>query len=359
MRINFLVILLVWLGGHAAAQASDQAPYAAPVEGDHVIEAFEFGDGEVMDLTLHYRTIGALRRDENGRAANAVLIMHGTTGSGASLLRASFADHLFQPGGLLDANEYFIILPDGIGHGQSSKPSDGMRMNFPAYDYDDMVRAQHALLTDGLGVDHLRLVMGTSMGGMQSWMWAYLYPDFIDAAMPLASLPVEIAGRNRMLRKMIIDAIKSDPQWDGGDYEEKPMTGLTAAMYPLIFMVSSPLQYQKQAPTREASEEMLASLVARYAGAMDPNDVIYAFDSSRHYNPAPHLSKITAPLIAVNSADDQVNPPELGFLKEQIENVPNGQAVVLPITDETRGHGTHSVAQVWETYLAQLLQISE
>ncbi|MEO1250966.1 MAG: alpha/beta fold hydrolase [Pseudomonadota bacterium] len=348
---------LICFGVFASVAANAQTPYPTPVEGDFIAEDFQFSSGESLDeLKLHYRTIGKLKRDENGRATNAVLIMHGTTGSGASLLRETFAEYLFQPGGLLDAQDYFIILPDGIGHGASSKPSDGMRMDFPEYDYDDMIRAQHLLLTEGLGVDHLRLVMGTSMGGMHSWMWAYAYPDFIDAAMPLASLPVEIAGRNRMLRKMVIDAIKSDPAWAGGDYEEKPMTGLTAAMYPLIFMVSSPLQYQKQAPTREEAEAFLDRLVDRYTAGYDPNDVIYAFDASRNYNPAPHLHKITAPLIAVNSADDQVNPPELQILEREIEKVENGKAVVLPITDETRGHGTHTVAAQWEDHLKALLE---
>ncbi len=341
------------------AALAHAAPYPDPVEGDFVVDDFDFGDGERFDLKIHYRTIGALKRDENGRATNAVLITHGTTGSGASLLRESFADYLFRPGGLLDAEEYFIILPDGIGHGDSSKPSDGMRMNFPKYDYDDMVRAQHAMLSDGLGVDHLRLVMGTSMGGMHTWMWAYMYPDFMDAAMPLASLPVEIAGRNRMLRKMVIDAIKSDPAWKGGDYLEKPMVGLTAAMYPLIVMVSSPLQYQMQAPTREESEAFLAGLVARYTAAMDPNDVIYAFDASRQYNPAPHLEKIRTRLVAVNSADDQVNPPELRILEHEIKRVKNGKAVVLPITDETRGHGTHTVAKIWSEHLRDLLEATD
>jgi len=353
-----LAVLAAFFALTGAGRA--QNVYPAPIEGDYIAEDFIFGTGETLDaLRIHYRTIGELKRDENGRTTNAVLIMHGTTGTGASLLRQSFADYLFRSGGLLDAEEYFIILPDGIGHGDSSKPSDGMRMDFPKYDYDDMVRAQYLMLTEGLGVDHLRLVMGTSMGGMHSWVWGYTYPDFMDALMPLASLPVEIAGRNRMLRKMVINAIMDDPAWDGGDYNEKPMRGMTAAMYPLIFMVSSPLQYQKQAPTREESEAMLDAMVARYMAALDPNDTIYAFDASRHYNPAPHLEKIKAPLTAVNSADDQVNPPELGILKREINKVRNGKAVVLPITDETRGHGTHTVASQWEDHLRDLLERSE
>ncbi len=358
MTVRFFIVFVAFIAPVFSGAAAQEV-YPQPAEGDFVIEDFAFGTGETMDLSVHYRTIGTLRRDENGRATNAVLITHGTTGSGASFLRPVFADYLFRPGGLLDAEEYFIILPDGIGHGDSSKPSDGMHMDFPKYDYEDMVRAQHALLTDGLDVDHLRLVMGTSMGGMHTWMWAYMYPKFMDAAMPLASLPVEIAGRNRMQRKMVIDAIMDDPEWQGGDYEEKPMRGLTAAMYPLIFMVSSPLQYQKEAPTREEAETYLDELVARYTGALDPNDTIYAFDASRTYNPAPHLGEIETRLVAINSADDQVNPPELKILEREIEKVPNGEAVLLPITDETRGHGTHTIAKIWAPYLEDLLAATQ
>jgi homoserine O-acetyltransferase len=353
--VAFFFTVFAALGAVAA-----ERPYPEPAEGDYIAEEFAFASGETLDqLRLHYRTIGTLKRDAEGRAVNAVLIMHGTTGSGASFLSEHFADYLFRPGGILDAAKYFIILPDAIGHGASSKPSDGLPMAFPKYDYDDMVRADHLMLTEGLGVDHLRLVMGTSMGGMHSWVWAYQYPDFMDAVMPLASLPVEIAGRNRMQRKMIIDAIETDPEWKGGDYEEKPMRGMTAAMYPLIFMVSSPLQYQKRAPTREASEALLDELVARYVGALDPNDTIYAFDASRNYNPAPHLSEIRTRLVAVNSADDQVNPPELGILEREIRKVKNGKAVVLPITDETVGHGTHSRPAIWGEYLSDLLKRTE
>lgn len=340
----------------AFAIARAQTAHPAPVEGDFVIADFEFASGQRLDvLRIHYRTIGTLKRGAGGHATNAVLIMHGTTGSGASLLSDNFAGFLFREGGILEASEYFIILPDGIGHGGSSKPSDGLRMRFPNYTYDDMVEAQFRLVSEGLDVDHLRLVMGTSMGGMHSWVWAYKHPDYMDAAMPLASLPVEIAGRNRMTRKMAIDAIRSDPDWKGGEYKKKPMRGLTGALYPFIFMVSSPLQYQKAAPTREEAEAMLDALIKRYSASLDPNDVIYAFEASRDYNPAPHLSKITAPLLAINSADDQVNPPELGILESEIKNVKRGRAVVLPITDETVGHGTHSRPAIWGEHLRAFL----
>ena len=328
------------------------------VEGDFVIRDFVYESGETLDLRQHYRTIGTLRRNANGQASNAVIIMHGTTGSGAGFLRDQYAGVLFEPGGLLDAREYFIILPDAIGHGGSSRPSDGLKGRFPAYTYDDMVRAQYRMLTEHLGVDHLRLVTGTSMGGMFSWVWGYTYPDFMDALMPLASLPVEIAGRNRMLRKMIIDGVKRDPDWNGGDYDAQP-AGLREALYPLVVMVSSPLQYQAAAPTREAAEAMLENLVNRYGSVMDANDLAWAFDASRFYNPAPHLEKITAPLLAINSADDQVNPPELGILTRETARVPNGQSVGPPITSLTRGHGTHSHPSIWGPYLARLLAATE
>ncbi len=326
----------------------------SPNPGDYTITGFAYDDGSVGELTQHYQTLGQPRRDAAGQVTNAVLIMHGTTGSGGGFLSERFAGVLFGDGALLDASRYFIILTDAIGHGQSSRPSSGAAADFPHYTYDDMVRAQYQLLTEHLGVNHLRLVTGTSMGGMLSWVWGYTHPDFMDALMPLASLPVEIAGRNRMLRKMIIDAVQNDPDYAEGFYQQQP-PGLREAMYPLIFMVSSPLQYQAQAPTREAAEAMLASLVQRYSAAMDANDLVYAFDASRFYNPAPHLDKIRVPLLAINSADDQVNPPELGLLETHIQRVPRGEAVTLAITPLTRGHGTHSLPSIWGPHLARLL----
>lgn len=346
---TILPALVVLLALSAAA-----ANYPEPVEGEFLIESFAFDDGSEQELRQHYRTLGSLRRGPDGRVSNAVLIMHGTTGQGSGFLSDNFAGVLFGRGQLLDAEEYFIILPDAIGHGQSSKPSDGQRASFPQYTLEDMVRAQHQLLTEHLEVDHLRLVTGTSMGGMMSWIWGYAYPDFMDSLLPLASLPVEIGGRNRMTRKMMIDAIKDDPLWNGGDYEEQP-PGLKEAMYALLFMVSSPLQYQLAAPTREAAEEMMDALVERYRSSIDANDLIYAFDATRFYNPAPHLDKIMAPLIAINSADDQVNPPELGILERETARIPGAQSVVLPITTMTRAHSTHSQPTIWGPYLARLL----
>ncbi|MDA2939142.1 alpha/beta fold hydrolase, partial [Acidobacteria bacterium AH-259-A15] len=324
-----------------------QANYPTPVEGDYVVQNFNFESGEILPaLNLHYITIGTPVRGETGLVQNAVLIMHGTTGSGRGFLSERFAGGLFGPGQLLDATKYFIILPDAIGHGKSSRPSDGLHMRFPKYNYNDMVLAQYRLLTEHLGVNHLRLVMGTSMGGMHTWVWGYTYPDFMDALMPLASLPVEIAGRNRMMRKMIIDSIRNDPEWKNGEYETQPR-GLISAIHTLIFMVSSPLQWQKTAPTREEAEAFLENRIQRYAPSLDANDMIYQFDSSRHYNPGPHLERIKAPLYAINSADDQVNPPELRILEDKIKRIKRGSYILIPISEETRGHGTHSIPAIW------------
>jgi homoserine O-acetyltransferase len=320
---------------------------------------FAFQDGTIFpELQIHVTTLGRPQRDASGVTRNAVLIMHGTTGSGSSFLREQFAGALFGPGQLLDANRYYIILPDGIGHGQSSKPSDGLRAAFPEYTYDDMVAAQYRLVTEGLGVNHLRLVMGTSMGGMQSWIWGYQYPEFMDALLPLASLPVAIAGRNRMIRKMIMDAIRSDPAWDGGNYRAQP-AGLTAAIHGLIWMSSVPLLWQTEVPTPAAADAKLEQLITNYRNLLDANDMWYAFNASREYNPYPHLSKIRAPLVAINSADDQVNPPELGLMEEAIKHVPNGQSVLLPISADTRGHGSHSWPHLWQEHLAALLAKTE
>ena len=324
-------------------------------EDDFSVSDFVFASGETLtQLRLHYRTLGKARRDASGKVCNAVLVLHGTTGSGAQFTRDSFAGELFGPGQLLDASRYFIVLPDGIGHGASSKPSDGLRMSFPRYGYRDMVRAQHLLLTEGLGVDHLYLVMGTSMGGMHTWLWSQMYPDFMDCLAPLASLPAEIAGRNRMIRKMIIDSIQNDPAWHGGDYAEQP-PGLINAIHLLIMMTSCPLQWQKEAPTRAAADALLAGRIQAQANLLDANDMIYQFAASEDYDPAPGLSKIKAPLLAINSADDQVNPPELGILEAAIPQVKRGTYVLLPIDDRTRGHGSHTLAALWQHHLAAFL----
>ncbi|MGE0930556.1 alpha/beta fold hydrolase [Peijinzhouia sedimentorum] len=355
--LKYIFTFALLLGLYSIAQAQNN--YPSPKQGIVEVKDFTFHTGEKMDLVkLGYTTIGTLKKDANGNATNAVLIMHGTTGSGSSFLSDRFAGNLFGKGQILDANEYFIILSDAIGHGRSSKPSDGLRMNFPRYNYDDMVNLMHGMLTEGLGVNHLRLVMGTSMGGMNSWVWGYLYPDFMDALMPLASTPVEIAGRNRMMRKMMMDAIMDDPTWANGNYQTKPL-GHKHAMHTLIMMTSSPLQWQKNYPTRESAEAYLKQRVDSYFNAIDPNDLIYAFDASRDYNPSLHLEKIKAPLLSINSADDQVNPPELELTEQVIDRVPKGKFILLPITDETIGHSTHSVPAVWGQYLAEFLKSTE
>lgn len=351
----------------AAAQAPRaQAPSPAlpagvpvPTEGSCTLRDFRFASGEALpELRLHYATLGTPARDRSGQVRNAVLILHGTSGSGRQFLTEQFAGQLFGPGQLLDAARFYLILPDGIGHGGSSRPSDGLHMRFPRYTYDDMVRAQHQMLTECLGVNHLRLVMGTSMGGMHTWVWGYTYGDFMDALMPLASLPVEIAGRNRMMRKMIVDAISSDPEWSHGEYKTEPR-GLVAAIHILILMGSSPLHWQEQAPTREKAEDLLETLIRRYTATLDANDLIYQVEASRTYNPLPHLREIHAPLRAVNSADDMINPPELGILDEAIHRVARGRYILLPITPQTRGHGTHSLPAIWGKHLQQLLADSE
>lgn len=327
-------------------------------ENDFILPDFEFNSGETLDeLRLHYRTLGQARRDAHGKVTNAVLIMHGTGGSGQGFLQEQFAGELFQAGQLLDADQFYIILPDAIGHGQSSKPSDGLRANFPQYGYRDMVRAQYRLVTEGLGINHLRLVTGTSMGGMHTWLWGETYPDFMDCLMPLASLPAEIAGRNRMMRKMIMDSIKDDPDWNNGNYSDQPR-GLVNAIRILLFMTSVPLFWQKLAPTADDADQMLAEKIADYASRFDANDMIYHFASSRDYNPLPELEKIKAPLLAINSADDQVNPPELVLMESAIGRVKNGRYILLPISDDTRGHSTHSLPALWKHHLADLLEKS-
>src|SRR6266496_4978146 len=318
---------------------AQRTPAFLPAEGDYVIKDFRFASGESLpDQRQHYATFGRLERDARGSARNAVLILHGTGGSGRQFLRDVFAGVLFGPGQLLDTARYYVILPDGIGHGRSSKPSDGLHARFPHYTYDDMVRAHYRLLTEHLGVNHLRLVMGTSMGGMQTWVWGETYPDFMDALMPLASLPVEIAGRNRVWRRMAMDAIRNDPEWLGGEYKMQPMRALNTAEDLLLLVGSAPLFWQKQAPTRDAADKFYEDRVKPAVARLDANDLLYQIDSSREYNPAPKLETIKAPLIAVNSADDFINPPELGMIEKEIKRVKGGKFVMLPITDQTSGH---------------------
>jgi homoserine O-acetyltransferase len=336
-----------------------QAPPVQPAQGDYVIRDFRFASGETLpELRIHYRTYGQPQRDGQGVVRNAVLIMHGTGGSGAQFIGKGFAGELFGPGQLLDASRYYIILPDDIGHGQSSKPSNGLRAKFPRYGYHDMIEAEHRLVTEGLGVNHLRLVMGTSMGGMHTWMWGEQYPDFMDALMPLASVPSQIAGRNRVWRRIAIDAIRQDPEWKGGDYATEPQ-GLRTAAQMLWLVGSNPVLRYRQAPTLAESDKEIDAYVANYVRTNDANDTLYALESSRDYDPAPALEKIKAPLVAINSADDLVNPPEIGVLEREITRVAHGKAIIIPFSDRTAGHGTHTIAAVWRQYLGELLAATE
>jgi homoserine O-acetyltransferase len=342
-----------------AATSAWSADYPSPTESDFTIRDFKFASGETLpELRLHYRTLGKPEKDAQGKTTNAVLIMHGTTGSGAQFIRPEFAGELFGKDQPFDATKFFIVLPDGIGHGKSSKPSDGMHARFPRYGYIDMVEADYRLLTEGLGVDHARLVMGTSMGGMHTWLWGELHPDFMDALLPLASLPTQISGRNRAWRRMVIDAIRNDPAWDGGEYKTQPPSLRTAAEM-LWLMSSNPVLRQKDAPTLGKTDEVLDKFVEQIVKTDDANDVLYALEASHDYDPGPNLEKIQAPLLAINSADDQINPPELGILEQEIKRVPHGRAIVIPFSDKTRGHGSHTLAALWKDQLADLLKETE
>jgi len=349
--IRSFVILLSVL----AASVARAADYPAPTEGDFTIRDFKFQSGETLpELRIHYRTLGKPEKDAKGKTTNAVLIMHGTTGSGAQFIRPEFAGELFGKDQPLDATKFFIVLPDGIGHGKSSKPSDGMHGKFPRYGYLDMVDAQYRLLTDGLGVNHARLVMGTSMGGMHTWLWGELHPDFIDALMPLASLPTQISGRNRAWRRMVIDAIRNDPAWNRGEYKAQPPSMRTAAQM-LWFMSSNPVLRQKDAPSLAKTDEVLDKFVEQIVKTDDANDVLYALEASHDYDPGPNLEKIRAPLLAINSADDLINPAELGILEREMKRVPKGRAIVIPLSEKTRGHGSHTIASLWKDQLIKLL----
>ena len=344
MRIPALALAL--LPAIAAAQRT---------EADFVAKNFKFVSGEVLpEIRIHYTTLGRPQKDASGVVRNAVLMLHGTTGSGTGLVGPMSL--LFRPGELLDTAKYFVVFPDGIGHGKSSKPSDGLRMKFPKYTYDDMVEGQRRLLVEGLGVMHLRLVMGTSMGCMHAWVWGTQHPDFADGLVPLACAPTQIAGRNRMIRKLIIDDIMNDPDWKGGDYTSPPLRGMRAAMGGLWVMTSAPLVQHRQAPTRNAADSSMVAYLDRQSRSLDANDVIYAFEASRDYDPSPLLEKVTVPVLAINSADDFVNPPELGLMEKLMPRVRSGRYVLIPTSDQTRGHGTHSQPAVWHDHLAEFMK---
>jgi homoserine O-acetyltransferase len=337
--------------------------YTSPVQptatGDFQIREFRFASGETLpEVRIHYHTFGTPRLDARGIVRNAVLILHGTGGEGGSLLNAMFAGELFGDGQPLDAARYYLIVPDSIGHGGSAKPSDGLRARFPRYGYHDMVAAQYRLLTEGLGVNHLRLVLGTSMGGMHVWLWGEEHPDFMDALLPLACLPTEISGRNRMWRRMMSDLIRTDPEWRGGEYEAQPR-GLKFAKGIFYLLGSNPLHRQQQGPTLKEADEFYEREVTALVARMDANDYLYSIESSHDYDPGPALDKIRAPLLAINFADDLINPPELGILEREIRRVKNGRALIIPMSGESIGHGTHTKAAVWKGHLEQFLKETE
>jgi len=357
VKFAFLGVLLF-----CAATLSAQQPTQLPMskEGDYVSHEFHFKSGETLpELRIHYATFGTPVRDANGRVTNAVLLLHGTSGSGTQFLVPQFAGVLFGPGQLLDVARYYIILPDNIGHGKSSKPSDGMRAHFPQYDYDDMVRSQHELLEAGLGVNHLRLILGTSMGCMHSWVWGETYPDFMDALMPLACQPVQIAGRNRIWRKMVMDGIRDNPDWKNGEYRVPPRSALEIAAAMFYIASGAPLRMQKTLPTRDATDAGDEDFTKRFIADHDANDLLYAVNASRNYDPSPQLEKIAVPVMFVNSADDFINPPELGIAEREIKRVKNGRFILIPTSERTRGHGTHTSAALWQQYLKELLDASQ
>src|SRR6202162_2542247 len=357
-RLGVAVLVLFSCVSAMFGQQPGQLP--VPKEGDYVSPNFHFKSGETLpELRMHYATFGSPVRDANGRVTNAVLLLHGTTGAGGQFLATQFAGVLFGPGPLLDVTRYYVILPDNIGHGKSSKPSDGMHAHFPQYDYDDMVAAQHELLQKGLGVNHLRLILGTSMGCMHAWVWGETYPDFMDALMPLACLPVQIAGRNRLWRKMVMDGVRQDPDWKNGDYTTEPRAALQIGADFLLIAGSASLLMQKNLPTRDAADKYLDDSIKRITATVDANDFLYAVSASRNYDPEAQLGTITALVMFVNSADDFINPPEVGIAEREIQRVKNGKFVLIPVSEQTHGHGTHTWAAVWQQYLKELLASSQ
>ena len=355
-RLLIALAALAWSGAAAA-----QPDYAAQLrEGDAVLRDFRFESGERMsELRIHYATLGTPRRDSKGAVTNAVMVLHGTGGSGRQFLQPQFAGELFGPGQPLDISRYYVILPDGIGHGKSSKPSDGMRMRFPRYDYDDMVEAQRRMLVEGLRVTRLRLLMGTSMGCMHGFVWAETHPDFVRAMMPMACLPTEIAGHNRMWRKLVVEGIKADPAWAGGNYSGQPLQGLRTAVSILQIAGFAPLYLQKAYPTRDSADAYILDRVARDLPTRDANDLIYQIEASRNYDPWPRLERIRTPLTWVNSADDFINPAEYGIAEDAARRLKTGRYILIRATSDTRGHGTHSWAKFWRQELIDLLARTE
>jgi len=348
-------VALALLGSFLLSGGAHGANYPQPVQGDYVIRTFEFAGGEVLpELKLHYFTFGTPARDAKGRVTNAVLLLHGTYGKGTNFLTDGFAGELFGTSQPLDAGRFYIIVPDSLGHGKSTKPSDGLRAKFPRYGYADMVAAQRRLVMDGLGVQHLRLIVGTSMGGMHAWMWAVSEPDFMDAVLPMVCLPDQIAGRNRMERRLIVDAIRNDPEWNGGDYDKQPQ-GLVTALRTVAISAGSVKQFYLEAPTPEASDRLLDRMVQQRLQGADANDFLYAWEASRDYDPGPGLERIRAAVTAVNFEDDERNPPKLGIMERAIKRVARGKYVLVPASERTRGHASFYDVGLWKAELEELL----
>ena len=360
---RLLAVLLAISAAQVAAQTQPVAtPAAQPVkqwpnvQGSYTIKNFKFRSGETLpELKLGYTTLGTPIRDRTGRITNAVMGLHGTGGSGRSLLNPAFSDELFGPDAPFDLATTYVILPDNIGHGNLSKPSDGLRMQFPHYDYDDMVEAQRRLLVEHLGVSHLKLIIGTSMGCMQAFVWGTTHPGFAERLAPFACNTREIAGRNRMWRKMVVDAIKADPLWEGGNYKTQPVQGLRTANYLSILAGGNPVALQARYPTRELAEKALADGIAQRGSEQDANDIIYQYESSRSYNPYPSLGRVTVPVLWINSADDFINPPELGLAQEDVKRMPRARFLLIPASADTKGHGTHTWAKFWKADIVKLL----
>lgn len=361
MNLRFAVAVCagMLLTGVAVSQSSQSTKSWPTKDGWVTLPDFKFGTGQTLpELKLHYLTLGTPHRNAAGHVDNAVLLLHGTGGNAHTLLNPIFSDVLFVPGGVLDVQKYFLILPDDIGHGESSKPSDGLHAHFPAYDYDDMVRSQRMML-DKMGIDHLRLILGTSMGCMQSFVWGETYPGFMDGLAPFACLPVQIAGRNRMMRYMAIEDIQKDPAYMGGEYKAEPQDGLRGANEMLLVMGSQPALMQTLAPTREKAEEFVDNYLARTMAHTDANDMVFYLNASRNYDPSPKLETIKAPVLWINSADDFINPPDLGIAEREVKRMPHAKFVLIPESEKTHGHGTHTAAAVWQNYLAEFMKETE
>jgi homoserine O-acetyltransferase len=352
--VNFAAVAVAAVLLTAALPAAAQTSWLDQREGDAALKDFSFTSGEVLpELKIHYITLGSAKRNAAGDVVNAVLLLHGTSGTSKNWLQPTLANELFAPGAPLDANQYFIVIPDGIGRGGSSKPSDGLRMKFPHYRYVDMVVATHRLLTEHLGLKHLRAVLGTSMGGMQAWMWGEMHPDFMDALVPIASQPIAMSGRNWMYRRIGIEAIKNDPDWNGGNYEKNPKHYVYAAPISVL-MTESTVHFQQVAPSREAMDALYLRMVEQ-AGKLDANNQLYAIEAVMDYDPSKDLEKIKAKLLAINFADDEVNPPELGVMERGIKRIAGARFALIPASEKTHGHYTYNLAAHWKQHLADFM----